>query len=209
MRRRAVTLVEIAVVMLIFTLLVHGAVELLSLSSQRFTQQEQGAACLAEAGHVIAQLRRDTEDMTASGSGPLTLDEGYGIAGFKDGTLVFRSGPEEIAYRWKEAEKTLYRVVPGREKQMARGMVTRFFVTLQMLDTDGALRSSPPDPDWPGPEPVPTVPPPRVVRAWLKVFLTLEQGHGGPGHVSQDYVFRLFPVRLNRRLHSIWLTRDF
>lgn len=199
--KRGVSIVEITVVLLIFSMLLVVVLNLMTISSQRVTQQEQSSVCTSEASLVIAMLRRDAERMKAT--------DVRTAAEFRDGALILRTGPGNVTYQWNERERELVRFAEGKSQTLAKGLISRFSAVFQTLGADGITRSVPPDPEAAAPEPALPSPPPRVLRCWVKVFLTLEMGTPGKGLMRQEFVFRLFPVQLNRALHSIWQQRDF
>ncbi len=207
--RQAFTLVEISVVSLILCLLLSAIVNLVRSSSASFTHQEEAIVCAAEAATLLSVLRRDFEDAVASSSSVDSFTLAGAALSFKDEVLQFavarRGTLQTVQYEYDAKARTLTRHWEGRAVKIGEGLVTDFYACLCWFDELGIVRSMPPgDRDRVGPEPPLPDPPPRVVKAWVKVQFTMTgRGKEGPP-VVQPYTARLFPFRLNRQLTSIW-----
>jgi len=208
--RGGFTVIEIAVVALIFSLLIAGVANLLLASSQRFVVTEQAIVLAMESAALMGLLRSDTDGLLATEGGTDTVRLAEGAAQVSPNGLAFRIASDSrlvpVSWSWQPATRSLRRELGGAALELGRGMVATFTVIRQLLGDDGVVRSEPADPEAPGTPAAPA--PARVVRVWYKVFLGLE---GAPGHnrppVRQEYTVRLFPPLANRQLHSIWNVR--
>lgn len=209
MKRRGFSLVELSIVILIFVLLLYCIFNLLSASSKQFTHQEEAISCTSEASNLIACLRRDfgmcvAPDVEATVR--QTLEKAVAFqSGLLEFAMVDSGSTRQVSYLFDPQTKSVKRSYQGNAITFGKSFVGSFSVWLQMLGDDGSILSVPPDPEL-GSLSAAVFPPERqVVRGWVKVALTMEGNK--PPKVLQEYVFRLFPLRLNRQIQSIWYHR--
>lgn len=213
MKNRAFTMVELLVVIVVFTLLFYAILQLMSSSNRRLGTIEDDIHCSTEAAMLFTRLRNDLEKCMAPGDPSDSLALAQGAVRFVDNVLTFPviagQHRKDVIYAWNDQTRTIEYHVDGTTIPLARGLVTHFFACHQILCEDNVVRSVPFDPDQTGAEPPMPDPTPRAGRTWVKVFLTLEKLPAGQTKpVQQKYVLRFFPVRLNHQLQSIWYRKD-
>lgn len=211
--RFGITLVEIACSTLILALLLHGVVNLMIVTSQRYSREEETLICMNEAAFIFYQLRRDLRRCVFRGKEVHPYEKaksavkfqedtsaGQGVAGFD---ILEKDKPFLVQYEFTLREKSLRRGFNGETILMGQGRVIKFVVLWQILGKDGIIRSFPPDPQLPPEPPLPKDW--QFLRGWAKVSLTLE-GHG-KNPLKQDFVSRIFPVPLNKELSTLWCSK--
>lgn len=212
--RHGFSVIEMITVILVLSMVLYGIFRILTDTVRNFTRQEESAFCTGEGVLLISQIKQDFERLIGRGIFPdhyeqalsaITFDSAAGILLFK---ILGSSGPEEISYTFEKLDRKVIRRQTGKELTLGQGRVADFQFTQHLLGTDGLVRSFPPDPAAPLPEP----PPPadkKVLRAWGTFFIVIESPPGGPlsqKPVHQEYRFNVFPVRFNNELRSIWKT---
>ncbi len=213
MRRNGVTLVEIAFTTLIFSLFLHGIMNLLFVTSQRYSRQEETLVCMNEAAFIFHQLRRDLRRCVYSGKEIQSYEKaksavkfqedmgaGQGVACFD---ILEKERPLLVQYDFSLKEKTLRRGFNGETTIMGQGRVVKFVVLWQVLGSDRIIRSFPPDPQLPPEPPLPKDW--QFMRGWAKISLTLEGSGKNPQRY--DFVSRIFPVPLNKQLTTLWCSK--
>jgi len=203
---RAFSLVEISFSFLLAVLLLHGFLNLLLLSSQRFSQQEETVVCLSEASFLHAQLRRDFESCfsqsTASQSSELEVFGNSVI--FKDHTLEFDvlSGKDlkRIKYSYDPNTREIQRQFEGKITKLGQGRLASFSVESRFLLNDGMILSTS-DPAFSTAKADATR---YAYRQWLEVSLLMRGKATRALTVEQPYLFRVFPHLLNKQIRSIW-----
>ncbi|MBF0547980.1 MAG: prepilin-type N-terminal cleavage/methylation domain-containing protein [Candidatus Riflebacteria bacterium] len=208
MNRYAFSLVEMLVVILIFTLLLYTVINLLLASSRQFSHLEESVSCTVEASNLIAFLRRDFEQCLASSTSDQSFQMARSVGSFTNGVLSFSAAENNalnlIEYDFDAQNKAIHRHFSGSSLWIARGFLTSFSATYQILGDDEVIRSYPPDSENIASEPILPDKPPQVLRIWIKIIFTMEYKAKGSSAVTQKYEFRIFPQRLNRQLRSIW-----
>lgn len=209
MKQRGFSLVELSIVVLIFVLLLFCIFNLLSASSKQFTHQEEAISCTSEASNLIACLRRDFGMCVSPDTAESSRETLEKAVAFQSNILEFAmvdsGATQQVSYLFDPQTKSIKRSYQGNTITFGKSFVGSFSVWLQMLADDGSVHSIPPDPEL-GSMSAAVFPPGRqVVRGWVKVRLVMEGNK--PPKVLQDYVFRLFPLRLNRQIQSIWYHR--
>lgn len=208
---RAFTLIEISVVMLIFTLILYGAMKLMIVAADRFGHQEEAILFAAEAATIISRMRADLENTLVKGDDPWMFEHVAPSVTFKDEVLTFPvrigSADKSVSYVLDRTTRSLIRQFDGKAVSMGKGMVDSFFAVFQVFTGEGAggvVRSFPGDPDNAAPEAPAPPPGTPAVRAWIKIKLALQGQSRNAAPVRQEYVFRVHPVRLNRQIQSLW-----
>ncbi|MBF0499439.1 MAG: hypothetical protein HQM09_04870 [Candidatus Riflebacteria bacterium] len=212
MTRRAFTIVEVSIALLILTLLIYSVTNLLMSSGRQYVHQEESVMCTVEASNLISILRKDFEQCIASGKATDSFLVAKSAISFKDEVLRFsvagKNSSSFMQYIFESQNKVIRRQNEGQDIPLAKGLITYFFAALQILGDDNVIRSYPCDPEKETPDPPFPAKPIKAVRVWIKIFMTLEGKGTGKIPVKQKYVFRVFPQRLNRQLQSIWYVRD-
>ncbi|MBF0409817.1 MAG: hypothetical protein HQM10_20920 [Candidatus Riflebacteria bacterium] len=209
------TIVELSVVTLIFILLVYCVINLLIYTSHVFGKQEDSSVCSSEAAMIIGRIRADFEKAMTDGDMRYPFDTAKKSVVFENDKLSFKilSGTSfsDITYTFNQSGHYIQRVCNGESYILSRGMLASFTAIHQILCEDEKIRSYPDDPGSTAAQPPEIASDSRVIRSWVKVYLTLEglRKVDGKAVVVQKYVFRVFPVRLNRQWQSIWKNDTF
>ena len=209
MKRNGFSIIELVVVIGLFSLLFASVVSLLSRSQQRLSAIEDEVICSTQAGIILSTLRRDLERCMAFGDAADSLSMARGAIRFADDVLSFSvldgKDKSDITYSFNPQTRTIEYIADGKTILLGKDLVRSFFACHQILCTDNVVRSLPFDPDQVGMEPPMEDPLPGAGRSWVKISLTV--GRKSPSTqkvIEQAYVFRFFPVRLNRQLQSLW-----
>jgi len=201
------TLIEISMTVFIASLLLHGIFNLLFVTMNRFTKQEESLMCIFDASLISARLRQDFEACITSSPATAPFSMAQDAVSFNDTTLAFSvskgNGAVLARYIFDPASRSLSRETEGQVTKIGEGHVTMFSAVNQILCKDGVIHSFPADPHSGVRTPAvssATIP----LRCWVKVSLTVEGKTQTKPEVKQTYEFRIFPVRLNRTIQSIW-----
>ncbi|MBF0406535.1 MAG: prepilin-type N-terminal cleavage/methylation domain-containing protein [Candidatus Riflebacteria bacterium] len=210
----AFSLIEVTVVILIFSLISMGVMDIVKMALHKYTYQEGAVYCANEAANIITVIKNDLDKCYYDGEPDFESYRSQSMGFIEDVfsfNVVENGKLRGVAYSYDRLHGKLEYHSNGNVLSVGRGLIiSNFFICHQLLTMegkDGVIRSVPFDPEAIAPEPMlpDDLSEIKVIRSWVKVFLTLEVP-SKPGRlaIKQEYVFRAFPVKLNKKVRSIW-----
>jgi len=201
MKNSGFTLIELAVVILLFALVVHGALNFFIISSNRFSASEKMIAFADASTTVFNHLRIDLEKLGAGRNGPLEFAEIPAVCSRKDDTVLIFSGINQITYTWDKQANAIKRAEASKVQYFGKGLIREFEISLRCLGSDGQIYNVWESPESAWPKGV------NVIRIWLNVRTAYFSDKSNEAASRQEYVTNIYPVAFNRSLNSIWFQR--
>ena len=200
--RRGLTLVEILMVSLLLSLVIGMVMQLLFVASQRFRTLDAGISMAMEASTILNGLRQDVLAAMADpaladaaaivGSTAEVVSSGFALNRVQDRTR------RRVTWQHDADRGVLVREVEGKQITLGQGFVASFSLAPVVLTAVGERKILT------GGEVVPA----DTVRLGYRVTLLMDEQRSSstPGSAAkgQTYQTSLYPVQVNRQLHSIW-----
>jgi prepilin-type N-terminal cleavage/methylation domain-containing protein len=198
MKKKGFTLIELAVVCLISSILLHSIFKLLSATLSSFSHQEEYVTCTWQGSLLSSYLQEDLENAFFKNEDDfysqvvdniMQTDTGFSIP----------HGDTLVTYEFDSAQKIIYREKAGKQVKVGQGLVKQFSCVprLQLsngeittLDELAAIMEENPGLD--------------LSRIWFEFEIILRTEEKENKEILHEFSFNGFPVRLNRQLQSIW-----
>jgi len=196
MMKRGFSLIELAVTILIASLLLHGAFDLLRISMNRFARQEESVVCAGEAAMLSSYLLRDLESALLKGEdrtpAGIIAQIGCEASGLK------LPGPEgTVIYKHDADKKTIVRAAGAQTARLGESYVAEFSIAAEIQTADGKIASF-------SSFSAPNESQSAIRKIWFRFNVIMAGNSSQKPPVRQVYSFYAFPVTLNRQLQSIW-----
>ncbi|PKL48188.1 MAG: hypothetical protein CVV42_10420 [Candidatus Riflebacteria bacterium HGW-Riflebacteria-2] len=193
MNKKAFTLIEIAVVCLIVSILFHGMFKLLQLALNRFSYHESHISMTWEAGRLCSYLHQDFEDAFI----PDITQTGLSSVNFSEDSFSLPHGSSNTVYKFDKTAGQVQRITSEKTADIGKGLIKEFSAVPEVQYSNGEIKPFATIADNDEPNVVPQ-------RIWVKIHLLLEPQTQKQPKTLQEFNFYAFPVRLNRQLQSIW-----
>lgn len=210
MMKKGLSLVEVAVVSLILSLLLFGVVRFIGLASNRFSKQETAVLMASESAAIISRLRSDLVYAACLSDNFLSVAEIKKSIVFSNNVLSFsilgKNSFSSVKYQFIKESGQIIRSIDGRSQKIGMGMIAEFFCVVQVMvqhNGQSLILSFPFDPESSGSEEVPLEPDLKPERVWIKLILSMKSPDKSKP-AQQNYRVRFFPFHLNRRMNSVW-----
>jgi len=196
MMKRGFSLIELAVTVLIASLLLHGAFDLLRISMNRFARQEESVICAGEATMLSSYLLRDLESALLKGEDRTPAGIIAQIACETSGLKL--PGPEEtVVYKYDADKKTIVRIAGAQTARLGESYVAEFSIVAEVQTADGKIASF-------SAISATNDLQSTIRKIWFRFNVVMAGSSSQKPPVRQVYSFYAFPVALNRQLQSIW-----
>ena len=195
MNKKAFTLIEIAFVCLIVSILFHSMFSLFVLAINRFSHQESHIVMTWEGGMLCSYLSQDFEDAYLSGDPHESLHK----ISAENGKLTLPIGDKFVEYVFDQRSGQVNREFGKIHQEIGKKLIKQFEIVPEVQFSNGEIKVF-------SPKSLADAEKARIVptRIWFKVNLILETEIAGSKTAGQDFGFYAFPVRINRQLQSIW-----
>jgi hypothetical protein len=198
------SLVEVSLVFLLVVLMLHGFLNLLTLTTDRYAHQEETVICSSEASLLGAQIRRDMEHCFVQETGSSQFDQ-FEKAILANGSdiefkILSGDGAKTVKYSFDAQAMELNRTLDNQVVRMGKGRLASFSTSIRFLLNDGK--------DCESGDATFSVARSDSSKTLLRQWVTVNLGMKGKGKshpsVEQEYSFQVFPFLLNKQIRSIW-----
>ncbi|MGM0600145.1 MAG: hypothetical protein ACQETH_10060 [Candidatus Rifleibacteriota bacterium] len=198
MKKKGFALIELAVVCLISSILLHSIFKLLSATLSSFSHQEEYVSCTWQGSLLSSYLQEDLENAFLQNeeeffkqivTDVMKTDVGFSIP----------HGDTLVTYEFDSAQKIIHREKGGKKVKVGQGLVKSFSCTPRLQLSDGTITTID--------ELVAIVetnPEFDLRRIWFEFKIIFRTEEKDEKEVLHNFSFNGFPVRLNRQLQSIW-----
>lgn len=200
--RKAFSVIELLVCILIIVMFIYVAINLIIHSSHLFTKHEGANIAAFEASMIVSSLRRDLSQMISSDNAATieSLGNVFSQNGNttklkidNDGSVVL------IEYDYDPEKQLLVRKFGSKVQYFARDKLVNFRIDPLIMDDKGNILSS---------EQIKDLSDTTLInRFWTKVTIEIdtdEKQADSDSVLVRNYEFKIFPLRYNRQIQSIW-----
>lgn len=198
MKKRGFTLIELAVVCLISSILLHSIFKLLSATLSSFSHQEEYVTCTWQGSLLSSYLQEDLENGFFKNDEDFYSQVTEKIMDTDTGFSI-PHGDNLVTYQFDAAQKVIYRENAGKKVKVGQELVKQFSCVPRLQLSNGeittleelvAIMDENKDLD--------------LSRIWFEFEIILRTEEKDDKEILHDFSFNGFPVRLNRQLQSIW-----